>query len=172
MQHHPRHWPPRPLLAMRRAPRRRAHQPRALQRQPGHRVAELVMMPLVQLLVKMLHREAAIVLLVQSQHAQDLRGRRPTARRSAGRADPAAPHRAAGRASAGTSVPRAPASPPLPPAIVRPAHAARANPRNASVVPLAALPPGPFPAPLSGGSKTGQITRYENRTDHESATAG
>jgi hypothetical protein len=51
-----------------------------------------------------------------------------------------------------------------------PLHAARATPQNASVVPLAALPPGPFPAPLSSGSKTGQITRYKNRTDHESAT--
>src|SRR5438874_6235161 len=90
--------------------------------------------------------------------------------RSADRASPAAPHRAADRASAGRSAPRPPASPPLLPATARPAHAARAIPQNASVVPLAALPPGPFPAPLSSGSKTGQITRYKNRTDHESAT--
>jgi hypothetical protein len=31
-------------------------------------------------------------------------------------------------------------------------------------------PPGPSPAPFSSGSKTGQITRYKIRTDHESAT--
>jgi hypothetical protein len=59
MQHHAHHRPPRPLLAMRRAPRCRPHQPRPLQRQPGHRVAELVMVPLLQLLVKMLHGEAS-----------------------------------------------------------------------------------------------------------------
>src|SRR5205085_8042156 len=40
----------------------------------------LVMVPLLQLLVKMLHREAAIALLIQPQHVQDLRGRRATAR--------------------------------------------------------------------------------------------
>src|SRR5207245_7144428 len=44
------------------------------------------------------------------------------------------------------------------------------KPQNASPVPLAAPPPGPSPAPLSSGSKTGQITRYKNRSDHESAT--
>src|SRR5205814_1663523 len=93
-----------------------------------------------------------------------------TACRSADRTGPPAPHRAAGRASAGTFAPTPPASPPLRPATARPAHAARATPRNASVVPLAALPPGPFPAPLSSGSKTGQITRHKNRTDHASAT--
>ena len=80
MQHHPHHRPPRPLLAMRRAPRCRPHQPRPLQRQPGHRVAQLVMVPLLQLLVKMLHREPRIAFLVQSHHAQDLLGRRPPAR--------------------------------------------------------------------------------------------
>ena len=30
--------------------------------------------------------------------------------------------------------------------------------------------PGPFPVPLSNCLKTGQITRYKNRTDHPSAT--
>jgi hypothetical protein len=83
MQHHAHHRPSRPLLAMRRAPRRRPHQPRPLQRQPGHRVAQLVVVPLLQLLVKMLHREPAIALLIKPQHAQDLRGRRPAARRLA-----------------------------------------------------------------------------------------
>jgi hypothetical protein len=42
---------------MRRAPRRRPHQPRPLQRQPGHPLAQLVVAPLLQLLVKMLDRE-------------------------------------------------------------------------------------------------------------------
>jgi hypothetical protein len=86
VQHHADQRPSRPLLAMRRAPRRRPHQSRPLQRQPGHRVAELVIVPLLQLLVKMLHREARIALFIQPQHAQDLLGRRPTARRFA---DPA-----------------------------------------------------------------------------------
>ena len=38
-------------------------------------------------------------------------------------------------------------------ATAHPAHAARAALRNASAVPLAALPPGPFPAPFSDASK-------------------
>ena len=117
MQHHAHQRPPRPLLAMRRALRRRPHQPRPLQRQPGHRVAELVIVPLHQLLVKMLHREAR-----HSSPRTDpacAGSPRPppagsTACRSAGRASPPAPHRAAGRANAGTSAPRSPASPPLP----------------------------------------------------------
>jgi hypothetical protein len=54
-------------------------------------------------------------------------------------------------------------SPPLLLATARPAHAARATPRNASAVPLAALLPGPFPAPFSSGSKTGQITSQLQR---------
>ena len=41
------------------------------------------MLPLLQLLVKMLHREAAIAFLIQPQHAQDLLGCRPAARRLA-----------------------------------------------------------------------------------------
>ncbi len=83
MQHHAHHRPPRPLLAMRRAPRRRPYQPRPLQRQPRHRVTQLVMVPLLQLLVKMLHREPRVALLVQPEHAQDLLGCRPSARRLA-----------------------------------------------------------------------------------------
>src|SRR5262249_40742721 len=86
VQHHAHQRPPRPLLAMRRAPRRRSHQPRPLQRQPGHRVAELVVVPLLQLLVKMLHREALVAFVIEPQHAQDLLGRRSSARRLA---DPA-----------------------------------------------------------------------------------
>jgi hypothetical protein len=52
-----------------------------------------------------------------------------------------------------------------------PAHADRATLRTASAVPLAAPPPGPSPAPFLSAAKTGQITRYKNRTDHESATS-
>ncbi len=83
MQHHPDQRPARPLLAVCRALRRRFDQPRRVQCQPGHCVAELVIMPLCQLLVKVLHRELAVALLVQTQHAQDLFGRRPPARRLA-----------------------------------------------------------------------------------------
>src|SRR5882757_11315513 len=68
------------------------------------------------------------------------------------------------------SAPRSPASRPLPPGSAHPAHADRATLRTASAVPLAAPPPGPSPAPFSSASKTGQITRYKNRTAHESAT--
>src|SRR5690242_20312282 len=116
----------------------------------------------------MLHGKAVVALLVEPQHAQDLLSRRPPARRLADppiAQAPPAPHRATGRATAETSAPRSPASPPLPPAIAHPAHAARATPRNASVVPLAAPPPGPSPAPFSSGSKPDRSC-YKNRTDH------
>ena len=92
--------------------------------------------------------------------------------RSAGRSTLTALHRAAGRASREMSAPRSPASRPLPPGSAHPAHADRATLRTASAVPLAAPPPGPSPAPFSSASKTGQITRYKNRTAHESATFG
>ena len=64
--------PARPLLAMRRTPRRRLGEPRPVQRQPGHRVAQLVVVPLRQLLVKMLHREVGIASAVELQHPRDL----------------------------------------------------------------------------------------------------
>ena len=51
--------------------------------QPGHRVAELVIGPLLQLLPTMLHREALVAFPVEPQHAQDLLGRRTSARRLA-----------------------------------------------------------------------------------------
>jgi hypothetical protein len=83
VQHHAHQRPARPLLAMRRAPRRRFGEPGPVQRQPGHRIAELVIVPLRQLLVKMLRREPVVALRVQPQHALDLRHRRPPARRLA-----------------------------------------------------------------------------------------
>ncbi len=83
VQHHADHRPPRPLLAVRRAPGRWLDQPGTVQRQPGHRVAELVVVPLHQLLVKMLHRKPAVALLVQTQHALDLLHRGAPARRLA-----------------------------------------------------------------------------------------
>src|SRR5207248_3013218 len=118
-----------------------------------------VMMPLLQLLVKMLHREAAIAFLIQPQHAQDLLGRRPAARRPA---DP--PIAQALRPLIAQPVAPTPERPLRDPSI------SAASPCDSS--PLAALLPRPFPAPLSGGSKTGQIMRYKNRTDHVSHNLG
>ena len=80
MRHHPRQRSSGPLAAMRRALWRRPHQPRCLQAQPRHPMAELVIVPLRHLLVKVLHREPGIALLVKPQHAQDLFRRRPPAR--------------------------------------------------------------------------------------------
>ena len=71
----------------------------------GHRVAQRVVVPLAQLLVEMLHREAAIEVAVQPQHPLDLRHRRTPQRRS----QPAIgqtnspPRHGSGRASGGTS---------------------------------------------------------------------
>ena len=175
VQHHPHHRPPRPLLAMRRALRRRLHQPGPLQGQPGHRAAELVIVPLHHLLVKMLHREVGIARPRKAPACA--RSPRPppdgsTACRSADRANRPILHRAAGRATAETSAPQSPASRPPRSGSARPAHADRATPQTASPAPLAAPPPDPSTAPLSSGSKTGQISRYKFRTDHPSATRG
>jgi hypothetical protein len=63
--HHRTQWP---LLAMRRARLGRCHQTRAVQMQLGHRVAQRVVVPLPQLLVEVLHREAAVELAIQTQH--------------------------------------------------------------------------------------------------------
>jgi hypothetical protein len=62
------------------APLLRPDQPGRLQRQPGHRVRELVVVPLYQLLVEMLYREIAVALLVEDLHPRQLRGRRPPRR--------------------------------------------------------------------------------------------
>ena len=80
---HPRHRPPRPFAPVRPAPRRRPHQAGILQGQAGHRVAELVAVPLDQLLVKVLHREAAVHLLVKRPGPGQLALRRTTRRRLA-----------------------------------------------------------------------------------------
>ncbi len=82
MQHHAHHRTPRPLLAMRRALGRRLHQPRAMQMQLGHRVAQCVIVPLAQLLMEMLHREAAIEVAVKPKHPLDLGHWRSPQRRS------------------------------------------------------------------------------------------
>jgi len=52
----------------------------ALQRQPGHRVAELVVVQLLQLLVEMLHREIAVTFLIEDLHPAQLGRRRPPRR--------------------------------------------------------------------------------------------
>src|SRR6266404_1616399 len=83
MQHHANHRPAWPLLAMRRARDRAPHQPGALQMHLRHGVAELVAVPLEQLLMKVLHREAAVRLAIQAQHPLDLLDRRTPARRLA-----------------------------------------------------------------------------------------
>jgi hypothetical protein len=82
VQHHPHHWPPRPLLAMRRAFLGLLNQPLSVQMQLGHRIAQDVIVPFDQLLVEMLDREAAVNVAIQSKHPLNLRHRRPAQRRS------------------------------------------------------------------------------------------
>jgi hypothetical protein len=65
------------------APLLRRDQAGRVQRQPGHRVAEIVAVPLHQLLVEMLHREVAVALLVEDLHPRELGRRRPSRRRLA-----------------------------------------------------------------------------------------
>ena len=76
MQHHAHHRSPRPLLAMRRPRLRRRRQTRSMQMQLGHCVTQRIVVPLAQLLVEMLHREAAVELAIQTQHPLDLPHRR------------------------------------------------------------------------------------------------
>ncbi len=83
-QQHAGQWPALALLAMpAAAPFLRRDQPGRVQRQPGHRVAELVAVPLHQLLVEMLHREVAVAFLVEGLHPRQLGRRRPPRRRLA-----------------------------------------------------------------------------------------
>jgi hypothetical protein len=86
VQQHAAHRPARPLAAMGAAPRRRRHRAGLLEIEPGGGVAELVAVPLRQLLVEVLDGEALVVLPVQRPHALEL-GLRGTSRRRP--ADPA-----------------------------------------------------------------------------------
>jgi hypothetical protein len=82
-QQHPRQRPALPLLAMRAATVALRHQSRCLQREPRHGVAELVVMVLDEMLVKMLGVEIAVAFLEQPLHARELGCRRPPWRRLA-----------------------------------------------------------------------------------------
>ena len=80
-EQHAGQWPTLALLAVgAAAPLLRAHQAGPVQRQPRHRVRELVVVPLYQLLVEMLHREVAVALLVEDLHPGQLGQRRPPRR--------------------------------------------------------------------------------------------
>jgi hypothetical protein len=79
-QQHSRQGPAHPFLAVRAAPLRLRYQLRRLQREPCHRVAELVIVPLHQLLVEMLHCEVAIALTVKIVHPLEFTRRRPARR--------------------------------------------------------------------------------------------
>ncbi len=80
-QQHAGQWAALAPLAMRAAaPLLRRHRAGPLQRQPGHRVGELVIVPLHQLLVKMLYREVAVALLKEDLHPRQLGPRRPPRR--------------------------------------------------------------------------------------------
>ena len=72
MQHHARQRTPLPLLAMSAAAARRLHQAGRVQIELGHRVAELVAVPLHQLLVKVLHREVRVLVAVKPEHPLQL----------------------------------------------------------------------------------------------------
>jgi hypothetical protein len=80
MQHHARQRTPLPLLAMGAAAARRLHQAGSVQLELGHRVAELMAVPLHQLLVKMLHREIPVLVAVKPEHPLQLFLRRPPRR--------------------------------------------------------------------------------------------
>jgi hypothetical protein len=72
MQHHSHHRTPWPLPAVRRPRLRRHHQARSMQMQLRHFVAQRIVVPLAQLLVEMLRREAPVELAIWTQHPLDL----------------------------------------------------------------------------------------------------
>ena len=82
-QQHARQRPALPLLAVRAAPFALRHQSRRLQGEPRHGVAELVVVLLDEMLVKMLDVEIAIPFLEKPLHARQLGRRRPPRRRLA-----------------------------------------------------------------------------------------
>ena len=83
MQHQAADRPPRPLLAVRRALRRRFDQPGPVQSELRHGVAELVIVPLEQLLVEVLNREVGVLVPVEPEHPLEFLLRRPPRRRAA-----------------------------------------------------------------------------------------
>jgi hypothetical protein len=101
-----------PMLA---ASLRRPHQARRLQRQPRHRVAQPVAVPLAQLLVEVLHREVRILLAIQPAHPRQLALRRTTVRDTTQTPvpQPVNPLRLIARALSGSDGPTDPAAHPL-----------------------------------------------------------
>ena len=79
-QQHARQRPPWTLLAMRRPALGLLHQPRSLQGQPGHRVAQPIAMVALKLLVRMLGRVIEIALTEQRAGPGEFPGIRPPRR--------------------------------------------------------------------------------------------
>ena len=118
MQHHAPQRTPRPLLAVGAALLRPLHQTGRMQRELGHRVTELVVVPLHQLLVEVLDREIGVLVPVQPEHPLEFLLRRPLAARGVPAADRQAPPRPPPRSappSAGTCAHAPLASRPPPP---------------------------------------------------------
>lgn len=82
-QKHARQRTPRPLLAMRRPAPGLLHQPRRLQGQPGHRVAQPIAVVALKLLVRMLGRMIEIALAEQRAGPGEFPGIRAPRRRLA-----------------------------------------------------------------------------------------
>ena len=129
--------------------------------------------PLHQLRVEMLHREVPVASPEQSQHPRNLLGRRPMARRLA-----KPPVRQSRLALLRKPVPPAPERPlvnaqhlsrislcDLAP-LLAVQHALKTHPAQ-SLVKCCPVHRGPL---CSGHPRTGQLTSYKHRTDHELAT--
>jgi hypothetical protein len=160
VQHHATHRPARPLAAMGAAPRRRPHRAGLLEVEPGGGVAELVAVPMLELLVEVLDGEALVRLLIQRAHTLELVLGRPPGRRLA---DPAV-DQAVG--------------PVLLVALPPTAQGPFADPERRRR--LAMAQPTPLPAlqqllethdpdprqPLHPAPRSRTLERFQNRTDH------
>ena len=171
-QQHARQRPALAPLAVRTATPGLGRQTRRLQRKPGHGVTELVAVPFLQLLVKMLHSEIAIELLVKPPHPRQFRLWSPT-RRSLAKPpimqslrtilvilDHQPAEMSARHAKQLASLLRR--QPPLPMALQRlfkPKH------ENLPYAPVRRIAPS-----RTGSEHGGQLTRYERRTTDASPT--
>ena len=175
-QQHARQRPALALLAMRTAALGLRRQTRRLQREPGHGVAELVAVPLLQLLVKMLHGEVAIEFLIKLVASAPVPPPAPAAARACQAADPAIPPahpRHTGPSAGGNAGPTCPSSSPASSAVSRRLRwRSNASSNRSTKTSHNALVRRIAPS-RTGGELGGQLTRYERGqlTRHQHAAA-
>ena len=174
MQEHADHRPPGPLAPVFAAPRGRLNRAGLLQIQPGRRVAELVAVALHELVVEMPHGEPGIVLVIEPEHPLELvpsdarLGEGRPRRRSSRPSGPSSSYRPRQRRKVRSLTPSAAAAASLWPKRPSPNRSRSSSKRMTPI--LVRIPPAHPSQPSWNGSRTGQVTRSQNRPTHASAT--